>query len=448
MTDVEAVMWRLGEHDGRLRSTMTLMVGLDGVLDRASLSDRLEEVTRRVPLLRCRVAAGPFEALAPRWEPDPDFSLDHHLEVVRSAGRLGVEAVAEDVIAAPFRPDRPPWRAVLVPGPVDGLVLHLHHSYTDGLGGVRLLSELFDLTAAAAAGAGRRPVVGSPGGSTTPRLDGLQRDLQAELGRPLHLAGRALPWALRSVAGALRHPEPVLATASGVVSALRANVAGPASPVLRNRSAGVRIASLELPVEALRAAGRRLGTTVNDVFLGGLLEGLARYHEKCAVLPPSLRLGLPISARREGEGDTGLHNQLQGAVLAGPLGPLDFEERTRLVHEMVLLARRQPWLGLVDDLAALGARMPGGVPLLPSALRSIDVVASNVAGPPVAMFLAGVAVERMVPVGPRSGSAFNATLLSYGHRAHIGLNIDPVAVADPGVLVDCVRSAFDDHLPG
>lgn len=448
MTDIEAIMWRLGEHDARLRSTMTLLVRFDRSVDRAALRERVEEVTRRVPVLRRRVAAGSPGPTTPRWEPDPDFSVGRHLQVVRSAGPTEPEAVAEDLIATPFRPGRPPWRAVLVPGPVEGLVLHLHHSYTDGLGGVRLLSELFDLAPAGPPRAGP-----APDADEVPNVGagGLQHDLDAELRRALRLAGRAGPWAVRSVASALRDPAPVLGTAAEAFHSLRSQLAavtGPASPVLRGRSAAVRVAALDLPLDALQGVGRRLDATVNDAFLGGLLEGLARYHEKCAVLPPSLRLGIPISSRPPGGGGQGLHNQLYGAVLAGPLGPLDFDERTRLVHEMVVLARRQPGLGLIDDMAGLALRVPWSIALLASAVRSLDVVASNVTGPPVPMYLAGARIEEMVPLGPRSGSAINATLLSYRGRAHIGLNIDPTAVPDPGVLVDCIRGAFDDHLPG
>jgi diacylglycerol O-acyltransferase / wax synthase len=139
-----------------------------------------------------------------------------------------------------------------------------------------------------------------------------------------------------------------------------------------------------------------------------------------------------------------MHNQLLGAVLRGPLGRLDFDERTRLVHELVLQARDQPWAGLIDEAAAGAARMPGAVPLMASALASLDVVASNVVGPPAPMWLAGVPVSSMTPVGPRSGAAVNATLLSYGNAAAIGLNLDPAAVGDPGVLVDCLAAAFEE----
>ncbi len=456
MTDLEALMWRLGRHDARMLPTMAMLVRFDRPLDRVALRDRLDQMTRRVPRLRERVGPGLLPTVPPRWEADPQFRLDRHVKVARvdrvpSGPPLSAPAdlppeliaVAEDVVSRPFPEGHPPWRVVLVPGAADALVLHLHHSYTDGLGGVRLLGELFDDLSAPG------PSAAAPAAPPS-ALDAMTSDLDASVRRSAGLARRAVPWGVRSVRSASGDPQALLRTAADAGRAVRsalAAAAGPASPVLRGRSGGVSLATLSVPLDGLRRAGGRLGATVNDVFLGGLLEGLARYHEKCAVLPPSLRLAIPMSARPAGEDELGMQNQLHGALLRGPLGPLEFEERTRLVHEMVVLARRQPWLPMLEAAAGLGLRTPGMVGLVAAALRSLDVVASNVTGPPFFLALGGARAEAMVPVGPRSGGALNATLLSYAGTAHVGLNIDPQAVADPGVLVDCVRAAFEDHLP-
>lgn len=219
---------------------------------------------------------------------------------------------------------------------------------------------------------------------------------------------------------------------------------GPTSPVLRARGAGIDLVPLRLSVAALRGAGRRHGGTVNDVFVAGLLDGLARYHTKHGSGAPSLRLGFPIS--RRGSGGVAMHNQLLGAVVAAPLGYLEFGERVRLVHESLRLAREQPWSGVADDLAEAGSRLPGTDGALAALMSSIDVLASNVVGPPAPMWLAGVPVTAMTPVGPRAGAAVNATLLSYGDAAHVGLNLDPAAVSDPEVLSDCLAAAFDEGL--
>jgi hypothetical protein len=64
----------------------------------------------------------------------------------------------------------------------------------------------------------------------------------------------------------------------------------------------------------------------------------------------------------------------------------------------------------------------------------------------VALYLDGVEVTSMIPVGPRSGAALNATLLSYRDRAAIGLNVDPSAIPDADLLEECLRAAFEEGL--
>jgi len=79
-------------------------------------------------------------------------------------------------------------------------------------------------------------------------------------------------------------------------------------------------------------------------------------------------------------------------------------------------------------------------------LRAVDVVASNLPGPPVALFLAGARLDRMVPFGPREGAALNITLLSYLDGVHVGVNMDPAATPDTGTLLDCLAAGFEEVL--
>ena len=464
-------MWRLGRHDPRMRSTMTLVVACAGRIDERALAARLTRVCELVPRLRDRIVAGPLAAIPPRWVPDPHFDLSRHLDgAVAPAGLLGV---AESVVATDFRPDRPPWRAVLVrTAGGDGLVLHLHHSYTDGLGGVRLVAELFssesqseagwdrepgsrwdagaDVADGAAAGgsaAGGTGAAGGSGGDGSP-LEQLWADLEDEAHRAVRLAGRAVPWAVRSVVAARRQPAGLLEAADRIRRQLAAQAGAatsPASPLMVRRSAGLGLHSLTLPLDGLRAAGKRVGGTVNDAFLAGLLGGLRDWHRKHGPVPPSLRLAIPINSRG-GAAGLDMVNQIFGAVLRGPMGPLDFDETARLVHEMVGAARHQPLQAVVHDAADVAARTPGLVPVLAGALSSMDVLASNVPGPPWTLWLGDAEVTAMIPFGPRSGAALNATLISYRDAAHLGLNVDPAAVGDPGVLLDCIEAAFAEGL--
>jgi len=443
MTGVETLMWRLAGHDPRFRATMSLVVRVDGAVPLPGLVSRLGRLCDAVPRLRERVRESRVGA-APVWEPDPLFDVEHQVATMDGPPW----EMASAVVALPFDEGRPPWRAVVASSSPDTLILHLHHSYTDGLGGVQLLGELFDLSPAPPVGARRRrrPWWAPPTPAGPP--PSVADEISAEVRRAVALWRRAVPWAARTVAAASSDPSGLLERLVEVVGAVRAQAGaatGPASPLLAARSGGVALAPLHLDFGAMRALARSRSVTVNDVFLAGLLDGLERYHSKHGSLVPSVRLAVPISHR--GDGDV-MRNQIFGTVLRAPLGRLDFDERARLVHEMVVQGRRPPWAPFVDSVADAAASLPGAPRALAAALGSLDVVASNVAGPPVPMWLAGVPVTSMTPVGPRSGAAINVTLLSYCDQAALGVNLDPAAVADGDVLLDCLRAAYEEALGG
>ena len=149
MSDADALMWNI-EKDPLLRSTITAV----SLLDRAPDQDRLgatgsERGTRLIP--GCASERGrPSRSRPPRWVVDPNFDLSYHLRTIRAPG--GVTALA----ARPGRADRhaglrPRPAAVgvhVVEGLADGkaaLIQKIHHSITDGVGGVKLAMMLLDL---------------------------------------------------------------------------------------------------------------------------------------------------------------------------------------------------------------------------------------------------------------------------------------------------------------
>lgn len=437
MTGVEALMWRLERYDRRLSATMSLVVELDEPVPVDGLIDRLSQMCETVPRLADRVREAPLGLAPPAWERDPLFAVENHIASMEGPPW----EVAAEVVGLRFPAGRPPWRAVVASSSPETLVLHLHHSYTDGLGGVRLLGELFDLSPD---GAGAPGV--SPGPVPPARPISMVDEISGEVGRAVHLMARAVPWAVRTLDRARSEPGKVLDDARAMVASLQAQAgaaSGPPSPVLAGRSAELYLAPLHLELAAMRTTGKRLGVTINDVFLAGLLDGLARYHSKHGSVAPSLRLALPIS-NRSSEYD--MHNQILGTILRGPLGPLDFDERARLIHEMVAQGRNQPWADLIEELASGAVRVPGLLRLIAGAIGGMDVLASNVVGPPVPMWLGGVPIRSLTPVGPRTGSALNVTLMSYCSTASLGINIDPAAVSDPEVLFDCLTAGFEECL--
>jgi hypothetical protein len=118
----------------------------------------------------------------------------------------------------------------------------------------------------------------------------------------------------------------------------------------------------------------------------------------------------------------------------------------RLLHELVGQARSHPALEILHGATGVVRRLPGATTLIKSFVGAVDVLASNLPGSPVDLYLGGARVDRIIPIGPRGGTALNLTLLSHTDSVDIGLNMDPIAIPDPDVLVDCVRSGFEETL--
>ena len=149
MRNTDTFAWAM-EHDPALRSTVVTIIMLDRSPDWDVVVDRFERIGRQVPMFRQRVVPT-LPPAPPRWENDPDFDLDYHVRhvIAPEPGNLDtVIEMARRAEMAEFDRARPLWEVTLVDGLEDGaaaLVCKLHHSLTDGIGGVQIAMILFDL---------------------------------------------------------------------------------------------------------------------------------------------------------------------------------------------------------------------------------------------------------------------------------------------------------------
>ena len=110
------------------------------------------------------------------------------------------------------------------------------------------------------------------------------------------------------------------------------------------------------------------------------------------------------------------------------------------ISRTVTAWRAEPALGFADQLAEISRFIPFEV--ISAAATASDVTASNVPGPPVPVFLAGAAVEQMIPLPPPIGAAVFVALLTYHGDATIGVAMDDAAVTDHALLMECMRHGF------
>ena len=152
MSDAEALMWTV-ERDPWLSSTFGVISVLERPLDLELFRARMSAAVSRVARLRERVVPGPGRLAAPAWQPDPEFDLDHHVRPIAlpSPGtQRQLLDLATQLVADPFDRNRPLWQFWTIEGLEGGrgaLLSKVHHTITDGEGGVRLAEAYMDFSA-------------------------------------------------------------------------------------------------------------------------------------------------------------------------------------------------------------------------------------------------------------------------------------------------------------
>ncbi len=455
MTDTDALMWSI-EKDPTLRSTIASVLVLDRVPDRARLVEKVERAARLVPRLRQRVMANTFSIAPPRWEVDPNFDLDYHLRFIGAPGAPGdgtlddLLSIAEPFAMSGFDVARPLWEMVVVEGMAGGraaVIIKLHHTITDGVGAVQLAMHLFDLEESPAEPG---PMPAPPGVHVMGQWERMLDAFEHERRRGLGIVTRAVPTLAGGLARLAGSPVPTVARVgevAGSVGRALSPSTRPLSPIMSGRSLSVRLDTFSVPLAGAKAAAATAGARINDFFLAGVLSGLRRYHGLHGVSPEGLRLGMPINVRNASSPEAS-GNHFVPTRFVVPLQIEDPADMMRAVRALVAEQRAEPALDLVDGLSAVARRLPqrAQLGLLGGMLRSVDVIASNVPGVPIPLYLAGAKMEAQYAFGPRSGAAVNITLLSYLDQLHIGVNTDPAAVPDGDKLVGCLRDAFDELL--
>ncbi|MEZ5380610.1 MAG: wax ester/triacylglycerol synthase family O-acyltransferase [Microthrixaceae bacterium] len=450
MSDSDALMWSI-EKDPLLRSTIVTVSTFEGQLDHERVRHQVDYLSRVIPRLRQRVRANPLSVAPPRWEFDPYFDLGYHLRfatVSEDATLHDVLALAEPVGMQGFDRARPLWELTVVDGMAGGssaIIIKIHHSITDGVGGMKLQFALFDLSADQAP----PELPPEPNVHVLSQPERMSDALAHETRRN---AGLFASWARRglgSALGAVSDPVGALASAEELSASVVRMIkpATPMSKLITKRSLSVRFDTLAFPLAEAKAAGRAVGGRLNDAFVAGVALGLRRYHEAHAHNPAALRMNMPISIRTQTIGNQA-GNAFIPARVEVPLTPDDPAELMRRIRVAVLGARDEPANDLMELLSNGLNRLPTSMTssLFGAMLKGNDFTASNVPGAPIPVYLVGNRMTAQYAFGPNAGSAMNLTLVSYADTCFIGVNVDPVAVPDPQVLMACLAKGYDEVL--
>lgn len=448
MSAFDALLFR-GDADPRTRATLAATYVLEQLPGRDEIIGAFERASRGIIRLRQHVVAPPWPVFLPTWVVDPDFDLLRHLRFERLPPRAGLRHLLDAVqrqMAEPLDPSRPLWEAVVyegLPRGRAGLLFRMSHAVTDGVGAVRLFAALFDTEAQPT----RRPLPPPPiPEDVTP--EELQRTELARLPATLADAvGSLALGATRTVARAALYPSRSAERLEEYVRSLGRIFGAQAkpSPLLAGRSLERRLIGLDVPLEALKRAGKAGGGSLNDAYLAAVTGGLRLYHEALDSAVESLPVAIPVNLRRDEDPAEG--NFFGAVVIAAPLGIADPAERMARIREQVRAGRNEPAIGAPGALSPLFARLPENIrATLAEAMPKPDVQASNVPASPVPIYVAGSRIERAWAFGPVPGAGAMLTLQSLAGTCHVGVNLDAAAFADPALFARCLARGFEEVL--
>jgi WS/DGAT/MGAT family acyltransferase len=449
MSDAEGLMWRL-EKDPHLGSTFANISVLDRPVDFERFRRRVERATWMIPRLRHRVQPGPVALAPPLWVDDPDFDLDYHvrhLALPEPGSMRQLCDLATRIAADPFERTRPLWAFIAVDGLEGGrgaLIQKMHHTITDGEGGVRLSLEYLDFERDApepppidpAELPEPEPVQHvSSGGAVRDMLAG---SLRIPIGFARQLSNLATdPGRLPEASAAAAE------TVRGVVTQL-SDTEKARSPLWTARSLRRRLETIRAPFDTTKASAKRLGGSLNTAFLTIAADGAGRYHRELGAPVDELRASMVISTRTAESGA----NAFTLARLLVPTGAMSIAERFTAIQESAGTARSSAGSASLATLATVAATLPTSLVtrLARQQGETVDFATSNVRGSPTPCYIAGAKLLENYPIGPLAGVAFNLTLLSYAGSLDMGLHLDPAAVTDADLLRTCIEDAVTEFV--
>jgi WS/DGAT/MGAT family acyltransferase len=429
----------------------------DGELDlerlRAHVSSRLETS----PRLGRKVKEVPLELGRPVWVDEPSIDLRHHIrtaavdapggwpQLLEACEKLQMELLDRDRPLFEFHfltgldPD------VFGPDAV-ALVDKIHHALLDGMSGVESLALLFD---PASPGAPVVPVPGWPadhhsnrGGSKQPTSLRLAISGLVDQGRE---PGRLLS----SAVGAFRHPRRLAADLATTMWSIADLVEPNAAVSLNRQPVGDErlLRPISVPLEVVRETAHRLGGTVNDVVLTAVASGLrSLFESRDEAVDDRITALVPVSTRRSGlEEEHG--NHVAALVVDLPVSEEDLGEAFRATAAQVKeLKRHHHAEGSDLMLEAANHLPPLAVDLIARMVSHqpfVNVVVTNLPGPPTALHLQGGEVRTAIPIVPLGGNlSLGVAVLSYCDDLTLAFHADAAGCPDVDVVADATRAAL------
>ena len=426
------------------------------------LCARIEERLLKYPRFMQRVVQ---DAAGATWVRDQKFASANHV-VTEKLGRKpkGREQEAlqdrlAELAVTPLNIDHPLWQFHLVESYQGGsaMMVRIHHCIADGIALISVTQSLVD--------GGAEPPERNSGRARRGGLEGAQDWISDTLIRPLaNVAVKALN---RAGGGAATTLGMLLEPQKGVEKALASSVdlARMAYHIARDAASlalmpddsptrlkgtpgnSKRVAwCAPIPLEEVKAVGKALNCSINDVLLSCVAGAIASYLRGHGddVAGKEIRAMVPVNLRPI-EQAYKLGNRFGLAPVVLPIGLDNPIER---VYEV---RRRMGQLkGSMQPLLAFGLLAMAGLLVKPAQDAMLNLfskkttaVMTNVPGPREKLKFLGATLEQSLFWVPQSGSVgLGVSILSYGGGVQFGVITDATLCPDPQKIIDGFEPEF------
>ncbi|MDX1620813.1 MAG: wax ester/triacylglycerol synthase family O-acyltransferase [Nitriliruptorales bacterium] len=426
-------VWFYGENSAN-PMMISAILWFDRRLDVDRLRERFEEriLARHPVFTQCIVPPlNPFAM--PRWEDDPEFDLDRHVEVSElpdPGEQEQLESIVSEQRSTPLARDHPLWKVHVFNnyrGVASAMHVRIHHSVGDGLALMALMLSLAD--------------------EFEPGAVPLAEDHHLGFGDILHRAEQAVVEASRM---ALR---PVELTRTVRRTADAARWAGKLlTPIIADRTVligrpqGDKRAVWDpagLPLDGVKRAGKRYGATINDVLLSLMTGALHRYLSDYESVVDDAVMVVPVNLRIPGEPlPRHLGNRIGLLPIELPVGIRDAEERLRVIQDRIGAVKDSPapWVSrlVLASTALLSPAVERGVHRL-NQIRGTGVV-TNVPGPQFPLHVGGALIEGVVGWGGMTAHLnLSAAFVSLNGRIFSGFVTDEAITPDPERILEYLQ---------